>query len=249
LTLAALLIGMTLVIGSACVFNNYLDRDIDSKMPRTKSRALVTQAIPNTHAITFGIILGIVGFLILLFGTNLLTALLGLAGIVSYVGMYTPAKHRTEYATLIGTIPGAIPPAAGYTAAKGSLDIAALLLFIILVCWQMPHFYGIAIRRREEYAAANVPVWPVVRGLASTRVQMQLYAIGFLISAAVFTLLGYTGIVFIVVLGLAGIYWLYLCFQKPPQGGESAWAKHVFLYSLLLLPLMSVLFVLERWLP
>lgn len=246
-TLAALLVGMSLVIGASCVFNNYLDRNIDKHMSRTKTRALVSGRISGRAALTFGTLLAVVGFAMLLLWTNWLTAVMGLIGFVTYVGVYTPAKHRTPYATLVGTIPGAIPPVAGYTAASGRLDLACVLLFIILVCWQMPHFYAIAIRRLDEYKAADVPVWPAVYGFAATRRQMLTYMILLTISTPLLTVSGYTSWVFAVAMLLFSIGWLHKGFRDPAPENQQTWAKSVFLYSLVMLPLLAVLLVADHW--
>lgn len=247
-TLLTLVIGMTLVIGSACVFNNYLDRNIDRKMARTKSRLTARGDISGSSIVIFGGTLLVFGTIVLIFGTNLLTTVLGLVGFVSYAFVYTPAKHRTAYATLIGTIPGAVPPVAGYTALSNRLDMAALLLFVILVCWQMPHFYAIAIRRLDEYKAAGVPVWPLVHGVPSTRWQMLLYTIGFLLSCVALTALGYSGYAFAVIMLVFGVYWLYLCLKGWRTHDQTRWAKSVFLMSLPILPLFCLLLIANHWL-
>ncbi|HSH55271.1 MAG TPA: UbiA family prenyltransferase, partial [Candidatus Limnocylindrales bacterium] len=133
LLLLALAVGMSLVIASGCVFNNYLDRDIDAKMQRTQKRALVSAEISTQNALIYGAVLGISGAAILALYTNLTTLLLGIVGFVSYVGLYTYLKRRTIHGTLIGTIPGATPLIAGYTAVNGQLGLDALLLFLIMV--------------------------------------------------------------------------------------------------------------------
>lgn len=245
-TLLALLTGMSLVIGASCVFNNYIDRDIDKSMARTKKRALATGQISPRAALVFGSILAITGFSILLMWTNLLTAVLGLIGLVTYVWFYTPAKHRTPYATLIGTVPGAIPPVAGYTASSGQLDLACILLFLILVTWQMPHFYAIAIRRLDEYKAAKVPVWPIIYGREKTRLQMIMFGGLFLLSIIAFWRSNYVSSIFLLVMLGYGLYWC-LSFIKRPINDQDwqPWAKRIFLQSLPVLLLLTALFILD----
>ena len=153
--------GSSLIIASACVFNNYIDRDIDSKMTRTKNRTLVRGAVPDPIALLYGSLLGVIGFGVLIIYTNVLTVLVGATGMFFYVVMYSIWKRRSPYGTLVGSISGAVPPVAGYSAVTNSLDVGALILFLVLVFWQMPHFYAIAIRRREEYKEAGIPVLPV----------------------------------------------------------------------------------------
>jgi protoheme IX farnesyltransferase len=247
--LISLLVGMALVIGASCVFNNYYDREIDAHMVRTKKRALASGHISKGAALTYGVVLGILGFAILLLWTNLLTTLLGLFGFLTYAGAYTWAKHRTPYATLLGTIPGAIPPVAGYTAVTGHLDLAAFLLFVILICWQMPHFFAIALRRLNEYKAAKVPVWPAVYGFKSTYAQMLLFTLIFIIACIRLSLDGYTGAVFAWVMSAYGLWWFWQMLKGRAAKDKSTWAKHVFLWSLIALPLMSILLILNNWLP
>lgn len=238
-TLLWLLLGMSLVIGSACVCNNIYDRDIDSKMARTRQRALVAQTISSRQALVFGVIIGLGGIIMLFYGTNTLTTVLGVIGFVTYVGVYTPAKHRTPYATLLGTIPGALPPVAGYTTVLNRLDLAALLLFVILVAWQMPHFYAIAIRRLDDYKAAGVPVWPAFYTITATRQQMIAYGLLFSLSClalAVQQKLGLFGLVMVPY----SLFWLTT--MRP---GPKDWAKRCFLWSLPALPLFSGLLIAQ----
>jgi protoheme IX farnesyltransferase len=246
---AALLVGMSLVIGGACVFNNYFDRTIDAKMSRTKKRATVSGIISGPTTLVFGAGLAVVGTAVLLAWTNWLTTVLGLIGLVTYSGVYTFAKHRTPYATLLGTFPGAIPPVAGYTAITGRLDLACLLLFLILVCWQMPHFYAIAIRRLDEYKAAKVPVWPLVYGIKQTKMQMVWFALAFVVFVIRLSLIGSTGLVFALLLAGYGLFWAYKCFQGRNTTVDAEWAKGIFLLSLPILPIFSLLLVLNPWLP
>jgi protoheme IX farnesyltransferase len=248
-TFLALLFGMSLVIGGACVINNYLDRGIDAKMARTKKRATVSGVINGPTTLVFAAMLTVIGTAALIAWTNWLTTVLGLIGLVTYAGVYTPAKHRTPYATLLGTIPGAIPPVAGYTAVTDRLDLACLLLFVILICWQMPHFYAIAIRRLDEYKAARVPVWPSVYGIQATKQQMIWFALALVVFVIRLSLSGYTGFVFASVLSLYGLYWTYKVFQGVRTTDDIKWAKSVFLLSLPVLPLFSLLLVLNAWLP
>jgi protoheme IX farnesyltransferase len=244
----SLMIGMICVIGASCVFNNYLDRGIDARMERTKSRATVVGTIPPAHILIFGGLLSAIGCVVLVFGTNLLTTALGVLGLLTYVGVYTPAKHRTPYATLIGTFPGAIPPVAGYTAISNRLDLACVLMFVILVCWQMPHFFAIAIRRLEEYRAAHVPVWPLARSMQNTKQQMLLYALGFVGCVQLLSIAGYTGLTFSTILSLIGAYWCYACYQGLKTNDNQRWAKSIFLLSLPILPVFSLLLAFNYWL-
>ncbi|HVI60940.1 MAG TPA: heme o synthase, partial [Candidatus Saccharimonadales bacterium] len=154
---AATIGGTCLVIASACVINNYIDRGIDKQMARTQRRATVTGKISGPWAIIYGLALGISGFALLVLFTNALVALIGLAAYIDYIVLYGVSKRASVHGTLVGSIAGAAPPVAGYCAVTGRLDLGALIIFLIMVCWQMVHFYAIAIRRADEYRAAKIP--------------------------------------------------------------------------------------------
>ncbi len=152
------LAGLALVIASACTFNNYMDRAMDAKMERTRCRALPMGALPGSHALWMGSVLLAAG-LVLLAMTTTAALLVGLAGWVAYVVMYTPLKPRSPHALFVGAFAGAVPPVVGYAAVAGALDLTALALFAFLFVWQLPHFIAISIYRGEEYAEANVPMY------------------------------------------------------------------------------------------
>lgn len=163
----AMLAGLSLVVASACVFNNYFDRDIDKKMTRTKSRALASGSISAQNALAYAAVLGLAGAAILFFFTNLLALSVAAAGWAIYVALYTPLKHVTPQALWVGAIAGATPPVAGYVAVTNTLDSTALAFFIFLFIWQVPHFLGIAAYRYDEYVAAGIPLLitkPTARG-------------------------------------------------------------------------------------
>lgn len=247
--LLAMLLGMSLVIASACVFNNYIDRDIDAKMARTSKRAMVTKSIPVTNALIYAALLGVVGLLVLMLGTNALTAGLGVLGFVFYVFVYGIAKRRTVHGTLVGSISGAIPPVAGYTAAANRLDSAALLLFLILVCWQMPHFYAIAVYRLNDYKSADIPVLPLVKGIAQAKIQMLAYIFLFIGACAVLTISGTTGVAFAIVMTIMGLLWLRRGMNGYKATDDARWARGMFMFSLTVILVFSVMLSLDAWLP
>ena len=248
LTFAALLGGTALVIASACTFNNYLDRNIDKKMLRTKKRAIVSGAISGQSALLYASCLSVLGFVLLSFTTRL-TVILGAAAIVSYVVLYGLAKRHSIHGTLVGTLPGAAPLVAGYATVSGQLNLALLLLFLIMVCWQMAHFYAIAINHQQDYAAAGLPVWPVKKGVASTKKAIKLYAIGFIIALILLRIFGYVGNIFTIIMVGLGLSWLYLITWRLNGQIERLWAKKVFLYSLVVLLVLSVMLSLGKILP
>jgi protoheme IX farnesyltransferase len=216
-------------------------------MKRTQGRALVTKDISVRSALIYALVLGIVGFASLIIYTNWLTAWLGAIGVVSYVIIYGYAKRTTRWGTLVGTISGAVPPVAGYTAATGRLDVAALLLFLLLVAWQMPHFYAIAIFRQKEYAAAGIPVWPIVKGLAGTRLQIIGYTLLFTALVPLLTLYGYTGLTYLVVMVAISLWWLRTILKK--HSNTERWARTLFGQSLLVLMVLSCMLALGPRLP
>lgn len=243
--LIATLVGLSLVIGSGCVFNNIWDRDLDAKMQRTKNRAMVTRTISPRSAMIFGLILLVVGLLALHYYTNDTALFAALIGFLVYVFAYTPLKRRSVYATLVGSIAGATPPVVGYAAVTNRFDAAALVLFLILVCWQMPHFYAIAIYRLKDYAAAGVPVLPVKAGIHDSKIQMLWYIVGFVIASLSLALTGFAGYnygIFACVLGLA---WLWLGGLGFRVSDETAWARKMFLFSLLVLMSLCVIISLD----
>ncbi len=177
----ATVVGLSSVIGSSCVFNNLIDRVADAKMERTKKRSMALKSIPRKKLIFFAVALGVFGSALLFFFTNLLAFGIGLFGFVVYVGLYSFMKYSSTRGTLIGSIAGAVPPVVGYVAVTNSLDLGAYLLFVIVVIWQMPHFYAIAIFRMKDYRAAAIPVLPIVKGMKTTKVHMLLYILVFLL--------------------------------------------------------------------
>ena len=152
------LLGLSLVMASACVFNNYADRDLDKKMERTKTRALASGTISLNAAYIYGLVLAFLGFGTLYFFSTYLSFLVALVGFATYVFVYTPLKPKTSLALYIGAVAGATPPVVGYTAVTGTFDIWALGLFVAIFVWQLPHFIAIATYRYEEYTAAGVPL-------------------------------------------------------------------------------------------
>ena len=207
----SLFFGVALIIASGCVLNNFIDRDIDKIMERTKNRVLVTGAVSGSNAILFATVLGIAGGSILYLNTNLLTLIIALTGLFVYVIVYSLwAKRYSIYGTLIGSISGSVPSVAGYCAGSNCIDLGAILLFLILSFWQMPHSYAIAIYRLSDYTRASIPVLPAIKGIVATKFHMLLYIIGFFITTTMLTVFHYTGFIYLVVVGSIAISWLFL---------------------------------------
>lgn len=225
--------GVMFIIAAACVFNNYIDQDIDRRMKRTERRALVSGKISGRAALIFGTILLVVGFG-LIAQTNLLTTTLGVVAIVMYVAVYGYFKRHSVHGTLVGSVSGALPPVAGYTAVTGSLDAAAIILFLILTMWQMPHFYAIAMFRRKDYANAKVPVLPVVKGMKAARRQIFVYIVLLAVVAPLLTIMGYAGFVYLGIIVTMLGFWVIQALRSMHLD-ETVWARKMFFYSLIVL--------------
>jgi protoheme IX farnesyltransferase len=245
----AMLIGLSLVIAAGCVFNNIYDSKIDAVMERTKNRAIASGKISKRSAFIFGVILIFLGLFILHFHTNRSALLAALLGFVVYVFIYTPLKHKTVYATLIGAIAGATPPVVGYTAVTNNFDITAIILFIILVLWQMPHFYSIAIYRMKDYAAASIPVLPIKSGIKTTKIHILIYIIAFIVAAFSLRYYNITGDFYAGFTTVLGLTWLYYAIKGFKTPDDVLWAKKMFKFSLIVLTSLSVLLALNNFLP
>ncbi|HZE86866.1 MAG TPA: heme o synthase [Methylomirabilota bacterium] len=243
------LLGISFVIASACVLNNYIDRTIDEKMQRTKNRALVKKIIPVRNAIVYGSFLGFLGFFLLVFYTNFLTAFVAFIGFFFYVVMYSIWKRRSIYGTIVGSVSGAVPPVVGYCAVINQFDIGALLLFLLLVFWQMPHFYAIAIFRADDYAAASIPVLPIKKGILTTKKHIVAYILAFLLTAISLTFFGYTSFLYLIVaLGLSTT-WFWFGVNGFKKTDNKRWARKMFGMSLLVLTLLSLMITIDGFLP
>jgi protoheme IX farnesyltransferase len=241
-------LGTALVIGSGCVFNNIIDHRIDAKMERTKKRAIVTGKITRLQALLYGLTLLIVGFLLLLLLTNMLTVFIGIVGFIDYVFVYGYFKRRTAIGTLVGSICGATPVIAGYCAATGQFDSAALLLFLIMVFWQMPHFYSIAIYRGKEYAAAEIPVLPVVTSVKTAIKHILFYTALFVLANVLLVTTGSAGFIYLVVMLSAGLWWFWWGVKGLQTANADKWARKMFGNSLIILLLFSLMISINHWL-
>lgn len=223
-------LGTAAVIAAAGSFNNIYDRDIDAVMARTKVRPTVTGALSVQKVLTVAILLLIIG-LVLLYLASPLASLLGFLGVFFYVVPYTMwTKRRTIWNTEVGSISGAMPPLIGWAAVGPDIwHPAAWALFLIMVIWQMPHFYAIAIRKKEDYAAANIPMLPVAKGLRRTYIQSNVYLVLLILSSFLFYPLsvGLTAVSFIL-----SVIWLWMSMQASRDQEEKKWANKMFAYSL-----------------
>src|SRR5206468_5241363 len=171
--------GLALACGGASALNHVLDRDIDRHMRRTDRRPVAADRVTPTRALEFGLALSALSFVLLASLVNVLTALLALAGNLFYVFVYTRwLKRSTPQNIVIGGAAGAVPPLVGWAAATGNVTVPALLLFVIVFVWTPPHFWALALLIKDNYAAAKVPMLPVVKGERETARQIVLYSVG-----------------------------------------------------------------------
>ena len=241
-----LLIGTGLIASGTAALNQWYEREADRLMRRTADRPLPSGRMTANRALWFGIVLAVLGFVELWFGTNPLCALLGAFTLGSYLFIYTPLKQRSHLSTVIGALPGAMPPLMGYAASAGTLTNEAWTLFAILFIWQFPHFLAIAWMYREDYARAGIRMLPVVEpdGRSTAR-QMVLYA-STLIPVSLFpVLLGMSGKIYLVGALLLG-GWFFYTGVRVALDRTNGRARQVLLASVIYLPVIYGLMVFDR---
>ncbi|TKJ57141.1 protoheme IX farnesyltransferase [Pseudomonas sp. CFBP13506] len=232
LRLLATLLGTALVIGCSCVLNNCVDRDIDRRMVRTCHRALALRAITVPSAVSYALALGIAGFSLLWAASNVLACILAMVGVVIYLGAYTYwLKRRSHWATLIGSLCGAMPPVIGYAAVTGRFDATAMLLIAVFGCWQMPHSHAITVMRREDFRAARLPLLT----LSQTHRQIQAYMLAFLANAVLLGVVAQMNVLYFTVVSGLGAYWLALANSPVRLIDPTRWARTLFGFSILLI--------------
>ncbi|MDU7647758.1 MAG: heme o synthase [Klebsiella michiganensis] len=218
------LLGVSLVVASGCVFNNYIDRDIDRKMERTKNRVLVKGLISPEASLVYATLLGIAGFMLLWFGANPLACWLGVMGFVVYVGVYSLyMKRHSVYGTLIGSLSGAAPPVIGYCA--------------------------IAIFRFKDYQAANIPVLPVVKGISVAKNHITVYIIAFAVATLMLSLGGYAGYKYLVVAAAVSVWWLGMALRGYKVADDKVWARKLFVFSIVAITALSVMMSVDFMVP
>ena len=244
--LAWTLLGTGLAASGAAALNQVLERSFDARMQRTAGRPIPAGRMSSSHGLAVGIGLSLAGVTVLAALVNLLTAALGALTVLLYVGVYTPLKRMTTLNTIVGAVPGAIPPVMGWTAASGTLGVPAGVLFAILFLWQLPHFLAIAWIFRDDYRRGGFPMLPVVDPEGrTTGHQVALYCAALVPVSLLPTFLGLTGPTYFfgaLVLGL-GFLAFGLRMARHRRGRE---ARGVLLASVTYLPLLLVLLVIDR---
>ncbi|HUB24049.1 MAG TPA: heme o synthase [Tepidisphaeraceae bacterium] len=244
--LPATLMGTALCAAGASALNQYLEREPDALMRRTRNRPLPAGRIRPAEALGYGVGLCVGGLSILSMLVNPLTALLAAFTVLSYALIYTPLKRVTTWNTIIGALPGAIPPVLGWTAVRGQLGPQALALLAILFLWQIPHFMAIAILYRNDYAAAGFKMLPVVdEKLAATSRHIMLFSLALLAASSLPAFLGMASIKYLflaVMLGMAFITAGAGCVSARTRGE----ARRLFLASIIYLPLLLAAMMVTR---
>jgi protoheme IX farnesyltransferase len=239
------MIGGTLAAGSANAINCYLDRDIDSHMKRTATRPVASGRVPPERALEFGLALSALSYVVLASFVNVLAAVLALVGNLFYVIVYTRwLKRSTPQNIVIGGAAGAVPPLVGYAAATGNLTLTALALFLIVFLWTPPHFWALALLIKRDYAAAGIPMLPVVHGERKTARSIVAYSF-VLVAVTLLPVLGRTlGPVYIVSAAVLGAIFIGLALALHQQT-TTARARRLFSYSLAYLALLFVAMAID----
>jgi protoheme IX farnesyltransferase len=237
------LVGGTLAAGSANAINCYLDRDIDLLMVRTRRRPLPAHEVDPERAVVFGLVLGAIAFGVLAFFVNLLAAFLGLLAIAFYVVVYTMLLKRTSPQNIvIGGAAGALPPVIGWAAVTGNVGVPALVLFALVFYWTPPHFWALSLRIRKDYAAAGVPMLPVVRGIPETTRQIGLYTILMVAISLVLFAVARMGPIYLAAALILGALFLRQAWQLWRRGSSeeesTAGAIRLYRYSISYLTLL-----------
>ena len=240
-------LGIGLCAGAAAAINHVVDERIDQKMSRTTNRPVATGRVSQTEALIFATLLAVLGAALLAWTINVLTAVLTVASLVGYAFIYTMfLKRATPQNIVIGGLAGAAPPLLGWTAVTGEIHAHGLLLVLIIFAWTPPHFWALAIHRKEEYAAVGIPMLPVTHGNRFTALHILLYTIlMFLITLLPFATLlsGWIYLVSAVVLGVIFLYWsIEVLREKNPKA-----PMETFKYSINYLLLLFVAMLADHW--
>jgi protoheme IX farnesyltransferase len=240
-----LVIGVLFTASASGILNQYFEVDLDAKMNRTMLRPLPTGAIKKRNALILGLAFSFFGTLYLYLLVNPLTASIAFLTILSYICVYTPSKTRSRWNTIIGSFPGALPPVGGWTAATNEINSPALVLFLILFCWQIPHFLSLAIIYKDDYKKAGFKMLPSVsNNLDSTLFQIVFFIMALIVSSVGIYLLKLTSIVYMLGAVLLGtIFLVYSANILFEQSNKKI--KKLFIFSIIYLPLLMILIIVD----
>ncbi|MGB1339856.1 MAG: heme o synthase [Cycloclasticus pugetii] len=241
-------IGIGLAASSAAAINHYLDQKFDAKMARTKGRPLPHGDLNGTQVLGFAFTIGAIAMLVLIFLVNELTAFLTFLSLIGYAVIYTVyLKHATPQNIVIGGAAGAAPPVLGWSAVTSTIDPHALLLFLIIFIWTPPHFWALAVARREEYAKADIPMLPVTHGAEFTRLHIVFYTVLLILVSLLPYLTGMSGMLYLVsAIGLGFGFFYYAVLLK--KTADDIIAMKAFKYSILYLMLLFAALLIDHYL-
>lgn len=240
-----LILGISLTSSSSGILNQFLESDLDRKMNRTFSRPLPQNRISKQFALFLGLILGITGCFYLYFFVNPITSFISFLTIFSYICIYTPSKTKSKWNTIIGSFPGALPPVGGWTAATGEINTPSLILFLILFCWQIPHFLSLAIIYKDDYENAGFKMLPSIsKNLDSTLFQIVFFVMALIGSSIGIYLLNLTSFVYMLGAVVLGVVFLIhstnILFEQSNRK-----IKKLFIFSIIYLPLLMLLIIFD----
>ncbi len=249
LTLALnLLAGTALAAGGTLALNQYVERDTDAMMDRTRHRPLPSLRMRPAEALLFGVSATAAGLIYLMLATNLLCTAVTAAITIIYLGAYTPLKRYTWMCNVVGAIPGALPPVAGWAAARGGLGWEPMVLFATMFLWQLPHTFAVARLYRADYARAGIHLLPpddARGGNPSNRIVIAA-SLGLVALGIIPTMLGFAGIPYLVIASALGLGMLMFGFVMVRSPGNSRAARRLLLASLVYLPIVLLVLVLDR---
>ena len=241
-------LGVGLAASSAAAINHVLDQRFDVKMARTRKRPIPTGHLNTRQALGYAAALGVLGMAALWLLVNPLTAVLTFASLIGYAVLYTAwLKHATPQNIVIGGAAGAAPPVLGWTAVTGSVDPHALLLFLIIFVWTPPHFWALAIARREDYAKAGIPMLPVAYSVEFTRLHILLYTILLVIATLLPYLTGMSGLIYLAAAVVLGWIFVRYAVQLRVQGGNTHLPLRIFRYSINYLMLLFAALLVDHY--
>ncbi|TDT44109.1 protoheme IX farnesyltransferase [Halospina denitrificans] len=240
-------LGIALLSGSAAVINHVVDHEVDQRMARTRRRPVATGRVSTPDALGFSVSLGLAGMIVLIWQVNMLTAWLTLASLVGYAVIYTLfLKRATPQNIVIGGLAGAMPPLLGWTAVTGTVDPNALLLVLIIFAWTPPHFWALAIHRKEEYAQTDIPMLPVTHGNRFTELHILLYTLMMIAASLMPVATGMSGMIYLVGATLLGLRFLQYSVRLW-RGDDRRVALATFKYSITYLMLLFVFLLVDHF--
>ena len=240
-------LGIALLSGSAAVINHVVDHEVDQRMARTRRRPVATGRVSTPDALGFSVSLGLAGMIVLIWQVNMLTAWLTLASLVGYAGIYTLfLKRATPQNIVIGGLAGAMPPLLGWTSVTGQVEGHALLLVLIIFAWTPPHFWALAIHRKEEYAQTDIPMLPVTHGNRFTELHILLYTLIMIAASLMPVATGMSGMIYLVGATLLGLRFLQYAVRLW-RGDDRRVALATFKYSITYLMLLFVFLLVDHF--